>query len=57
MPVELRKGTNTVRFAAQELLNFDGETYASDTFPGVLLRSRHASIIDKITIAPYSERR
>ncbi|TMR15840.1 cellulosome enzyme [Nonomuraea zeae] len=54
VPVRLKKGANSVRFAAEELPNFDGRTYASDTFPGVLLRSRLAPTIDKITIAPFS---
>ena len=36
------------------LPNFDGRTYASDTFPGVLLRSRWAPVIDRIAVAPFS---
>ncbi|GAA3197609.1 hypothetical protein [Nonomuraea roseoviolacea] len=56
VPVRLKKGDNTVRFAAQELPNFDGTTYASQTFPGVLLRSRYAPVIDRITVAPFSGR-
>ncbi len=52
--VELRKGQNTVTFASEEMPNFDGVTYASDTWPGILLRSQYAPVIDKITIAPYS---
>ncbi|GAA1037263.1 Ig-like domain-containing protein [Virgisporangium ochraceum] len=52
--VRLRKGTNTVRFASRELPNLDGTTYASDTFPGVLLRSRYAPLIDRITLTPFS---
>ncbi|MET8977029.1 LamG-like jellyroll fold domain-containing protein [Streptomyces sp. NPDC004539] len=54
VPVQLRKGTNTLSFRSQELPNFDGTTYASDTFPGVLLRSRYAPLIDRIAVAPYS---
>ncbi|GAA2290220.1 hypothetical protein GCM10010149_41440 [Nonomuraea roseoviolacea subsp. roseoviolacea] len=56
VPVRLKKGDNTVRFAAQELPNFDGTTYASQTFPGVLLRSQYAPVIDRITVAPFSGR-
>ncbi|WP_207550011.1 LamG-like jellyroll fold domain-containing protein [Thermostaphylospora chromogena] len=56
VPVKLRKGENTVRFSAEELPNFDGKTYASDTWPGVLLRSKYAPVIDKITVAPFSAR-
>jgi len=54
VPVHLKKGQNTITFRSEELPNFDGTTYASDTFPGVLLRSRYAPLIDKITIAPYA---
>ena len=54
VPVQLKKGKNTVGFRSEELPNFDGSTYASDTFPGVLLRSRYAPLIDRITVAPYA---
>ncbi|MDX3103881.1 LamG-like jellyroll fold domain-containing protein [Nonomuraea angiospora] len=54
VPARLKKGANTVRFSAEELPNFDGTTYASETFPGVLLRAQYAPVIDRITVAPYS---
>ncbi|MEV5559294.1 LamG-like jellyroll fold domain-containing protein [Nonomuraea wenchangensis] len=54
VPVTLKKGNNTVRFSSQELPNFDGTTYASQTFPGVLLRSQYAPVIDQITVARYN---
>lgn len=54
VPVHLKKGPNTITFGSEELPNFDGTTYASDTFPGVLLRSRYAPLIDRITVAPYA---
>ncbi|MEU6357733.1 LamG-like jellyroll fold domain-containing protein [Streptomyces sp. NPDC047072] len=54
VPVQLKKGQNTVSFRSEELPNFDGTTYASDTFPGVLLRSRYAPLIDRIAVAPYA---
>ncbi|MFF8193343.1 LamG-like jellyroll fold domain-containing protein [Streptomyces bobili] len=54
VPVQLKKGQNTITFRSEELPNFDGTTYASDTFPGVPLRSRHAPLIDRITVAPYA---
>ncbi|UUU20419.1 LamG-like jellyroll fold domain-containing protein [Streptomyces sp. DSM 40750] len=54
VPVQLKKGRNTLTFRSEELPNFDGTTYASDTFPGVLLRSRYAPLIDRITVAPYA---
>ncbi|MDX2550281.1 MULTISPECIES: LamG-like jellyroll fold domain-containing protein [Streptomyces] len=54
VPVDLKKGRNTLTLRSEELPNFDGTTYASDTFPGVLLRSRYAPLIDRITVAPYA---
>ncbi|MFF4033833.1 LamG-like jellyroll fold domain-containing protein [Streptomyces sviceus] len=57
VPVTLKKGQNTIAFRSEELPNFDGTTYASDTFPGVLLRSRYAPLIDRITVAPYAQER
>jgi hypothetical protein len=54
VPLHLKKGQNTITFRSEELPNFDGTTYASDTFPGVLLRSRYAPLIDQITVAPYA---
>ncbi|MEV4102667.1 LamG-like jellyroll fold domain-containing protein [Nonomuraea sp. NPDC049649] len=54
VPVRLKKGANTIRFSSEEMPNFDGTTYASKTFPGVLLRSQYAPVIDKITVARYS---
>ncbi|MER6416621.1 LamG-like jellyroll fold domain-containing protein [Streptomyces humidus] len=55
VPVQLQKGRNTIVFRSEELPNFDGTTYASDTFPGVLLRSRYAPLIDRITVVPYAK--
>ncbi|MFF7645044.1 LamG-like jellyroll fold domain-containing protein [Streptomyces canus] len=57
VPVTLKKGQNTIAFRSEELPNFDGTTYASDTFPGVLLRSRYAPLIDRIAVAPYAQER
>ncbi|MCX4852361.1 LamG-like jellyroll fold domain-containing protein [Streptomyces canus] len=57
VPVTLKKGQNTIAFRSEELPNFDGTTYASEIFPGVLLRSRYAPLIDRITVAPYSRER
>ncbi|MGP3988696.1 cellulosome protein [Streptomyces sp. 3N207] len=56
VPVRLKRGSNTIRFSAEELPNFDGTSYASDTFPGILLRSRHAPVLDKITLARFAKR-
>ncbi|MFC4469724.1 LamG-like jellyroll fold domain-containing protein [Streptomyces xiangluensis] len=54
IPVQLKKGQNKIAFRSEELPNFDGTSYASDTFPGVLLRSRYAPLIDRIAVAPYA---
>ncbi len=53
VPVELSQGANTIRFRSEELPNFDGITYASDDYPDVVMRSKWAPILDKISIAPY----
>ncbi|WP_211267194.1 LamG-like jellyroll fold domain-containing protein [Nonomuraea candida] len=52
VPVQLTKGANTIAFASQELPSFDGVSYISDTFPDILLRSRHAPIVDRIAVTP-----
>ncbi|WIX98804.1 CBM35 domain-containing protein [Amycolatopsis mongoliensis] len=54
VPVQLKAGANTITFRSGELPNFDGTTYASDTFPGVALRSQWAPVLDRIAIAPFS---
>ncbi len=52
VPVTLRAGTNTIRIAGEEQPDWDGRTYASKTWPGVLLRSRFAPNVDRITVSP-----
>jgi hypothetical protein len=52
VPVTLRAGRNSVRIAGEEQPNWDGKTYASQVWPGVLLRSRFAPNIDRITVTP-----
>lgn len=54
VPVTLRRGANKVTFSSAELPNFDGTTYASQTWPDVLLRSAYAPVIDKLTVTPYA---
>lgn len=54
VPVRLEKGRNAITFRCEELPDFGGTTYASDTFPEVPLRSRYAPLIDRITVAPYA---
>ncbi|WP_236088652.1 LamG-like jellyroll fold domain-containing protein [Antribacter soli] len=52
--LELDAGENTVSLRSQELPNFDGVTYASDTWPGILLRADEAPVVDRITVSPLS---
>ncbi|WP_294195061.1 CBM35 domain-containing protein [uncultured Sphingomonas sp.] len=52
VPVTLRAGANTIRISGEEQPNWDGKTYASQVWPDVLLRSRFAPDIDRITVAP-----
>jgi hypothetical protein len=54
-PVTLAKGNNTIRFASEELPNFDGKTYASDLYEEPL-RSKFAPNIDRISITPLSDK-
>lgn len=54
VPVELEAGQNTIEFSSSEAPNFDGETYASDVWEGILLRSEQAPIVDRITVSPLS---
>jgi len=55
-PVTLVEGENTIRFASEELPNFDGKTYASDQYDE-LLRSKFAPNIDRISITPLSDKK
>ncbi|WP_294236078.1 cellulosome protein [uncultured Sphingomonas sp.] len=52
VPVTLRAGANTIRIAGEEQPDWDGRSYASQNWPGILLRSRYAPNIDRITITP-----
>ncbi|MBL0888271.1 LamG-like jellyroll fold domain-containing protein [Myceligenerans indicum] len=52
--VDLSAGENTVEFASSEAPNFDGTTFASDIWPGILLRSSQAPIVDEIRVSPLS---
>jgi hypothetical protein len=53
IPVRLEAGHNTVRFASEELPDFDGTTFISDRYTEPL-RSRYAPIIDRIGVTPYA---
>lgn len=57
VPVRLEQGDNAISFRSAELPNFDGESYASDTWPGILLRSQYAPVLDKVTLAPFAAER
>lgn len=50
VPVTLRAGTNAIRIAGEEQPDWDGKTYASQVWPQVLLRSKYAPNIDRITV-------
>lgn len=52
VPVTLRAGKNTLGIAGEEQPNWDGRSYAPQVWPGILLRSRFAPNIDRITITP-----
>ncbi len=52
--VRLKPGRNTVRFRSEELPDFDGTSYISARYPDLLLRSRHAPIIDQVAVTPYA---
>jgi hypothetical protein len=54
VPVELAAGSNTIVISSNELPNFDGETYISETFPDVLLRSELAPNLDWISVTPFT---
>jgi hypothetical protein len=55
--LRLDRGKNTIAFRSEELPNFDGVTYASETWPGVLLRADEAPVIDRITVVPLARGR
>jgi hypothetical protein len=52
--LDLDEGANTIRFSSEEKPNYDGVTYASDDWPDVLLRSKYAPNVDKITVTPIT---
>ncbi|WP_336921917.1 LamG-like jellyroll fold domain-containing protein [Aquipuribacter sp. SD81] len=54
--LQLEAGENTIRWRSEEPTNWDGETYASDTWPdlGLDLRADTAPVVDRITVAPFS---
>ena len=51
VPVTLKKGTNQLTFTAEELADFD-----SDTYNQYDQRSPYAPVIDQLAVTPLSER-
>lgn len=53
--LELAEGENTVTWRSEEATNWDGETYASETWPADYnLEADEAPIVDRITVSPLS---
>ncbi|WP_265522990.1 LamG-like jellyroll fold domain-containing protein [Oerskovia flava] len=53
--LDLEEGENTISLRSEEATNWDGETYASETWSAdFLLRARHAPIVDRITVSPLT---
>jgi hypothetical protein len=50
--VELAEGVNEISVSGEEKPQFDGTSYSSDAWPGVLLRSQYAPNLDRITLTP-----
>jgi len=53
--LELAEGENTISMRAEEMPNWDGDSYASEVWPAdYLLRSQRAPIVDRITVSPLA---
>jgi hypothetical protein len=50
--VELEAGENTIRFASEEQPDFNADTYISERFPTLGLRSQWAPNLDRLTFTP-----
>lgn len=51
---ELKAGENTLSFRSEELPDWNGETYISDRYPELGLRSPWAPNLDRITVTPLA---
>jgi chitodextrinase len=51
----LAKGANTLTFSSEELPDFDGDTYISDRYPDIDLRSSWAPNIDALTVTAFAD--
>ena len=49
------RGVNEIGVSGEEKPQFDGVSYGSDAWPGVLLRSQYAPNLDRITLTPLSD--
>jgi hypothetical protein len=60
IPVTLRRGSNTIKFIADQQYNYDGTTigiiYSGSSGVGQPLRSSSAPNIDQVTLAPFQLR-
>ncbi|MEV3939095.1 AbfB domain-containing protein [Glycomyces sp. NPDC049804] len=55
VPVDLKAGVNSIVVRGEEKPQWDGTSYASDTWPGVPLRSQYAPNLDRIAVTPLFE--
>lgn len=51
---ELEAGENTLSFRSEELPDWNGDTYVSDRYPDLGLRSPWAPNLDRITVTPLA---
>jgi len=49
VPVELSAGENTIRFSSEEQTDFNADTYISERYPALGLRSQWAPNLDRLT--------
>lgn len=53
--LDLERGDNTISLRSEEATNWDGETYASETWPADYnLEADEAPIVDRITVSPLA---
>ncbi len=53
--VDLEEGVNSISVSGEEKPQFDGTSYASDTWPDVLLRSQYAPNLDRIAVTALTD--
>ncbi|MEJ5913117.1 LamG-like jellyroll fold domain-containing protein [Pseudokineococcus sp. 1T1Z-3] len=52
--LDLEAGTNTLQVRSEVQPNWDGETYASQTWPGIFLEPELAPILDRLVVSPLA---